>query len=60
MGIPAGCSISQGGNNKPHMDTKDDVGVGRSDLIPICKKPESPGKFYLLVNRFEMLETIYT
>ena len=37
--IPAGCSIRNGGDNVPHLDDKDGVGNGRSDLIPICKRP---------------------
>ena len=42
-GIPAGCSIRNGGDNQPHLDEKDGVGNARSDLIPICKRPESTG-----------------
>ena len=41
--IPAGCSIRNGGDNQPHLDEKDGVGNARSDLIPICQRPESPG-----------------
>ena len=49
--IPSGCSIRDGGDNMPHLETSSSgKGNGRSDLIPICKdeaqKPsaESSGK----------------
>jgi len=41
--IPAGCSIRNGNDNRPHLDEKEGVGKGRKDLIPICKRPESSG-----------------
>ena len=61
--IPAGCSIRRYGLcttcDVPHINSIAGVGKGRSDLISVCKKPQSPGKSYPLVNRFEMLATIY-
>ena len=36
--LPAGCSVREGGDLKPHFETSSTgVGRGRSDLIPICK-----------------------
>ena len=58
--IPAGCSIRNGHLcptceiHVPHMDSKAGVGKGRIDLIPICKKPQSPGKFCPLVYKSEI------
>jgi len=37
--LPAGCSTTQDGD--VHFNTHDGIGLGRSDLIPICKRPES-------------------
>ena len=45
--IPSGCSIRDGGDNVPHLETSSSgKGNGRKDLIPICKDPsaESSGK----------------
>ena len=36
--IPSGCSIRNGGDNRPHFESSTTgVGRGRNDLIPICK-----------------------
>lgn len=38
-GIPAGCSIRNGGDRIPHLETSTGgAGKGRNDLIPICKR----------------------
>ena len=35
--IPQGCSISDGGDLRPHFElSTDGLGTGREDLIPIC------------------------
>ena len=46
--IPSGCSIRDGGDNKPHMEkASSGIGNGRSDLIPICKERTSSGKLHM-------------
>ena len=58
--IPAGCSIRRGGLcttcelHAPHINSIAGVGKGRRDLIPICKKPQTPGKFFPLEYKSEM------
>jgi len=40
--IPSGCSIRDGGDNVPHLETSSSgKGNGRKDLIPICKDPSA-------------------
>ena len=47
--IPSGCSTRNGGDKMPHFEkSTSGKGKGRSDLIPICKGPESSG----IVNKF--------
>ena len=47
--IPSGCSTRNGGDRMPHFEkSSSGKGKGRSDLIPICKGPESSG----IVNKF--------
>ena len=45
--IPAGCSIRDGKDYLPHWENSTTgVGIGRKDLIPICKESESSGIFH--------------
>lgn len=47
--IPSGCSTRNGGDKMPHFEkSSSGKGIGRSDLIPICKGPVSSG----IVNEF--------
>ena len=47
--IPSGCSTRNGGDKRPHFEkSSSGKGKGRSDMIPICKGPESSG----IVNKF--------
>ena len=41
--IPSGCSVRNGGDYRPHLDTNTGLGNGRCDLIPICKGPKNSG-----------------
>ena len=56
--IPAGCSIRRYGLcttcDVPHINSIAGVGKGRSDLISVCKKPQSPGKFYPRMHKSEI------
>jgi len=42
--IPSGCTIRNGGDRMPHFNQNSGVGIGRSDLIPICQRPVAAGK----------------
>ena len=48
--IPAGCSIRDGKDYLPHWENSTTgVGIGRKDLIPICKESESSGIFHYCI-----------
>ena len=48
--MPAGCSIRNGGDRRPHLDytldTPKGVGFGRENLIPICKTYSNISEYF--------------